>query len=504
MAAPKSDIESAMFALQSGGADEARRIYFDLLNDPSHKQNAEDAYRYILKKLDETEDLDCDLPDDPAHVLEWIHDSVSRIGIEYRAYLRERAAGGGRRYFSNKSHALYFLRCVAPTKLVDGSWLYGLIRHWEDVRFLPLIQIYLEELGEGVPNKNHVFLYKKLLAANDCDTWDDLTDEHFVQGAIQLSLAYHADQLLPEVIGFNLGYEQLPLHLLITSHELAELGINPYYFKLHVTVDNAATGHAKKALSGLLNAVPFGTEASHFYQRVARGYKLNMLGACTTSVISSFDINSEIVAILSRKGKLGSLVHSDYCRISGRTVSDWLSNPHDMPRFLDALQETGWIKRHAPPKESRFWSLIQGDSAKMFGVFSRYEQQVLYDWIAGDEGQAETGLRVNSDEHGCLRLPVLAPRSKKRSLDRAIDGLDSGWSGTERRNSRAGMVPHVDHEKDDNYESDLRLLERKLRQSRHKEYAMALITSLMSPSYHYTPTGLMATRIFSEALRERY
>jgi hypothetical protein len=53
------------------------------------------------------------------------------------------------------------------------------------------------------------------------------------------------------VIGYNLGYEQLPLHLLITSYELNELGIDPYYFTLHVTVDNAGSGHAHKAVQAL-------------------------------------------------------------------------------------------------------------------------------------------------------------------------------------------------------------------------------------------------------------
>ncbi|MFD2270388.1 iron-containing redox enzyme family protein [Undibacterium arcticum] len=89
-------------------------------------------------------------------------------------------------------------------------------------------------------------MYKKLLATHGCEQWDNLSDEHFVQGAIQLSLAQHADHFLPEVIGFNLGYEQPPLHLLITAYELNELGIDPTYFTLHFTIDNANTGHAKK------------------------------------------------------------------------------------------------------------------------------------------------------------------------------------------------------------------------------------------------------------------
>ena len=65
-------------------------------------------------------------------------------------------------------------------------------------------------------------------------------------------LALAATEYLPEVIGYNLGYEQLPLHLLISSYELSELGIDPYYFTLHVTIDNASTGHAQKAVQAVL------------------------------------------------------------------------------------------------------------------------------------------------------------------------------------------------------------------------------------------------------------
>ena len=43
----------------------------------------------------------------------------------YRDYLDGRQRGAPRRFFSNRSHALNFLESVAPTKLVDGAWLFG-------------------------------------------------------------------------------------------------------------------------------------------------------------------------------------------------------------------------------------------------------------------------------------------------------------------------------------------------------------------------------------------
>ena len=77
--------------------------------------------------------------------------------------------------------------------------------------------------GEGAIDKNHVVLYRSLLTRYALDPLDDLDDALYRQGLVQLALGWNAERFLPEVVGFNLGYEQLPLHLLITAYELNEL-----------------------------------------------------------------------------------------------------------------------------------------------------------------------------------------------------------------------------------------------------------------------------------------
>lgn len=69
---------------------------------------------------------------------------------------------------------LYFLRAVAPTKLVDGAWLYGLLPHWRNARFADLVRTYVEELGEGAADENQVLIYRKLLSRHGLDPLDDL------------------------------------------------------------------------------------------------------------------------------------------------------------------------------------------------------------------------------------------------------------------------------------------------------------------------------------------
>ena len=249
------------------------------------------------------------LPTSPDQLIDWVVLNCSSVAQEYARYLHGRMQGGGRRYFLNKAHALYFLQCVAPTKQVDGAWLYGVLAHWRDYRYDGLLTTYLEELGDGEPMQNHVAIYQRLLAEQGCDGGFAWQDQHFHQGAIQLALGQSAESHLPEILGYNLGYEQLPLHLLICAYELKELNIDPYYFSLHVTIDNASSGHARRAVQAVLALMPRGMDAKEYWKRVRRGYLLNDLGPGSISVIQAFDLENELVAMLERKRAFGQHMH---------------------------------------------------------------------------------------------------------------------------------------------------------------------------------------------------
>lgn len=447
-------------------ADGQAKTVYDTLMQPSEKLRQVDVVDFLHRQLACADLENCEVPSTPEQLEDWIGQGVANVAEQYSAYLQERHAGGPRRFFSSRSHALYFLQHVAPTKLVDGAWLYGLLPHWADYRFHGLIRTYLEELGDGEPALNHVALYKKLIADVDCDPGYALADEYYLQGAIQLALGQHGATFLPEVIGYNLGYEQLPLHLLITSFELNELGIDPHYFTLHVTIDNASTGHARKAAQSVLSLLPMGAERDEFYRRVVQGYKLNELGIGSTAVVQSFDLEQEVIAMLERKRSFGQHMHSDYCRLEGLTINEWLATPDQIPAFLDALLKKGWIKRDEDPANSRFWTLIDGAGAPMFGVFSGYEKQLLWDWIAGErviEESAANAFRFQfrGKSSGTLEVPT--------------------------------SLVHTD--------PDLQGLIRDLKRCAPSE-KMALLTGFMCPAMHATPAGLYATREFVKTMSE--
>ena len=451
----------------------SKDLYFALLDDPSSEVARNQAAEYLNHQLEAAADLPCDLPEDPAGLTDWLSGHTERVGLQYQAYLDSRRAGAPRRYFSSKAHALHFLRGVAPTKLVDGAWLYGLLQRWDDPRFQGLIQTYLEELGEGLPEKNHVVLYRKLLASMGCDDWHSLDDDHFVQGAIQLALAENAERFLPEVIGFTLGYEQLPLHLLITSYELTELGIDPYYFTLHVTVDNADNGHAKKAVQSLQAAWPQVGDSAEFYRRVGNGYRLNELGASTLSVIGDFEIEREVHRVLEKKSAVGQFVHSDYCRFEGRTVNQWLAEPELIGRFLDVMQQRGWIKRNQDPQASRFWQLITGEQAPMFGVFSSHEQQLIHDWIAGD-WLAEQSAKSP-------RPPLSLAQRQRQANGRAPEPAAAPLR------AEAG----------NDFDEEAQQLNQQLARLPSRAARMNHLLPLLAPTRHHGNAGLLATRLFT-------
>lgn len=368
----------------------------------SERDNVRD---FLQEQLEKANTLPSNLPADLNDLSAWVASNSHSVAEQYGVYLEERRAGGPRKFFTNKAHALFFLQSVAPSKLIDGAWLYGTVKHANDWRYHGLIRTYLEELGDGEPALNHVVLYRNLLTEHDCAPIAPLDDALYLQGAIQLGLGHLSDEFLPEVLGYNLGYEQLPLHLLITAFELSELGIDPYYFTLHVTIDNASSGHAHKAVQAVLDLLPNDDSKDEFLQRLRAGYLLNDLGIGSTDIVRAFDLEEEVVSMLETKSTFGQHMHSDYCRLEGRTINDWLATPGQSRQLLSALEDRGWIKRNQDPQDSRFWQLIDGPGAVMFGVFSGYEMQLLKDWIAGDWQASE---RSNPFRARFRRRPVAA------------------------------------------------------------------------------------------------
>jgi hypothetical protein len=467
----------------------AKSMYFSLLTPYGLSKGRADSAGFLAAHLRETSQHASNMPAHIEQLEAWLLEHQEVVGRQFQEYLASRQQGAPRWYFSSKAHALYFLRAVAPTKMIDGAWLYGLTRHWQDSRFASLLKIYLEELGNGIEAMNHVALYRKLLTVNECDDWRTLDDRFFTQGAVQLALAANTETHLPEVIGFNLGYEQLPLHLLITAYELKELNIDPYYFTLHTTIDNAHTGHARAAIAAVSEAMPTFGSSRHYMARIMAGVKLNDAGLSTLDIIRHFDLLGEVVRVLQSKASLGQYMHSTRCVIEGKTINEWLADRDQIARLLYVMQKTGWINRHQDPEQSRFWQVISAEKAPMFGVFTAYERQVLYDWIAGDALESLPRLARLGSPWRMTEAAAL-PISPAGKLQSNVYDFRSGRP-----------VPAASTARHDVNQDQLSM-ERYLQGLGQKR--MDFLVDWLSPAKHHTPLGLSATRYFKAYMDTPY
>ena len=76
--------------------------------------------------------------------------------------------------------------------------------------------------------------------------------------------------------------------------------------------------------------------------------------ALSTQVIDSFDVDKELVRIFRKKSATGKGAHSDYCRLAGRTINDWLACHENIQEFLRTMQKSNWIDCGEPAVNSRF------------------------------------------------------------------------------------------------------------------------------------------------------
>ena len=378
---------------------------------------------------------------------EWHNQCIHNSTIEFSTYLYRRNKGGEREYFKTISHILEFLKKISPTKNVDGAWLYSMINYWNDEKFTDLIIIYLEELGLGNPKHNHVKIFNDLLEGLTVNELNiKLSDEYYHQGCIQLALSYCDIDYIPEILGFNLGYEQLPLHLLITNYEMKELGVDSQYFNLHITVDNLDNGHAKKAINSLIKIASEYEDENLFFEKLKRGYLLNFVGLNSTDIVKNLNSEQIIKDIFHNKSIIGKNMHSDKCILSGMTVNEWLSTPEYVDHFLNVLIEKRFIILGSDPKHSMFWKMITEHDGVMFGVFNNAEKQFIFDWILGDNIKknkiANLVYKFKSDEYYNYSYNYLN-NDELREIQNQLSACDSLAIKIE--NIIPYLAPHLHH-----------------------------------------------------------
>ncbi|KUI59805.1 hypothetical protein VP1G_07012 [Cytospora mali] len=341
------------------------------------------------------------------------------IMARFEGYAKGRSAGAPRELFQTAEEARSWLITRAPSKLVDGAWL-GHVHRVNSTPFelQPITkgawQVLSEELGDGDLAKNHAAIYRELMehmganlpeaySAEFVERADDLgmSDAATWQSAVsQLLISLFPHEFLGEILGFNLHFECLTWDTVRASRELRELGLDNYYFLLHISIDNSDSGHVAMALKTVISYLQHvqATQGDDALQRewrcVQAGYLLSERGVLdeedgpkhAAAHFSNNRFAPELVRVFRAKASVAAKLHcACRSRIGGKNLSDWLDDgvletAEGQVSFLESLaQARPWICP-GDSSRSRLVTELQWNG-KMFGAFTKGELHVLCSWI---------------------------------------------------------------------------------------------------------------------------
>ncbi|KAL1645040.1 hypothetical protein SLS58_004111 [Diplodia intermedia] len=324
----------------------------------------------------------------------------------WQEYITRRKTGS-RELLPDVPAARTWLRKKAPSKLVDGAWLgyvhtattpYAL-RQTTKIAW----QVFSEELGDGDNDRNHVHLYRRLLGTSGVEmpashSRDFLEPHHgmtelhsWKSGVAQLLISLFPDEFLPEILGFNLHFEGLTLETMVLAKELEELKMDPSYFRLHITIDNAASGHTAMALAAVdsymqhLSTSAGGAAVQAAWRRIQAGY---VLSEYLSEEASPSPSEADVTNVFLQKANVSQNMHcSCRAKIEGRTLDEWLdpasfSHREWQMSFLAALgRSRTWVRKGQSAQSKLVKELMWG--GKMFGSFTDLEIEVVKSWIDG-------------------------------------------------------------------------------------------------------------------------
>lgn len=441
-----------------------KQLYYELHNLERHPEILPECRQLLVSLLSST--LNDALTESESGILSVTR--FSRDGLDqflkdkdvdctnlWEEYLVRRKAGGSREMFRDKEEAKWWLKQAAPVKFVDGAWLGHINKISTPFKYRNITknawQVMSEELGDGDLAKNHVHVYRNLMNDIDAklppaDSKDFIHPRHELNEArcwkaamAQLLISLFPHDFLPEALGFNMAYESLPLHLLKTVKELRELRLDPYYFELHISIDNADSGHAAMAMAAVANYIDLvakeeGEEAAHVvWKRVQAGYILAE-GLPTTPESPSLkapqedpfprtDTESALVEVFTAKSFVAHKIHcNSRLRIGRHSLVDWLEptafkDPQRQKKFLHDLSNCKpWVIKGDSSK-SRLVKELSWEG-KMFGSFTQTEVETVKAWID------ELGGSTRAEQVDATTYLTLTGRSPLKSLETGIEQQD--------------------------------------------------------------------------------
>ncbi|MDH6242644.1 iron-containing redox enzyme family protein [Mycobacterium sp. OTB74] len=332
-----------------------------------------------------------------------------------------------------KDDVLEWLLQMAPFNQTDGAWLRTIaqVGPMDELHAL-LFSIYADELGDGDPALNHPNLYTKLLRSAGFDLPDirsrpytdnpDIVDAAFTLPLFQLVVSQFPQHYLPELLGMTLYLEwgsiELKNMVLLNQH----FGLDTEFYEVHVSIDNAATGHGAKALRAVevyLEQVRIdsGDDAvQQLWARIWDGY----VAFATTGDLANQVAEKQrrqqlspadaVAAMITARAPIARLNHGSKT-LGGKLINDLFADP---PALMDALVKCGLVTP-GDPAHSPFFELTT-PTGPMFRIFTDAE---LDSWRAWFATLASTPAPA----------PAPAPDSAAGRMQQLIDALRTRQQG---------------------------------------------------------------------------
>ncbi|GAW86723.1 hypothetical protein bplSymb_SCF03701P004 [Bathymodiolus platifrons methanotrophic gill symbiont] len=185
------------------------------------------------------------------------------------------------------------LEQIAPMILIDGCWLQNsqVLQSINPGISDILFNIYCDEIGNGQLEKNHPYIFQQLLESlsimlppahsNAFVKHSGFMNSAFDLPVYMLTLSSFSEKFLPELLGLNMAIELSGLgkgHMRLVD-DWKYWGIDPGIANIHISIDNAASGHtfmAKKAIKlymdDILRSTADQTVLDKHWRRIFSGY----------------------------------------------------------------------------------------------------------------------------------------------------------------------------------------------------------------------------------------
>jgi L-Lysine epsilon oxidase N-terminal/L-lysine epsilon oxidase C-terminal domain/Iron-containing redox enzyme len=301
-------------------------------------------------------------------------------------------------YFRARENVIERIRQLTPFNFLDGSWLRNVHRLGPvDEVNAALFSIFKEELGDGVASQNHANIYRDLchsfgfypppVASTAFARDPRFLDAAFDSAAFQLAISEFTTAYYPEIIGMTLWLEWTCVDLHRISQMVEKAGLSSHFYRMHIAIDNASSGHGARILRAvkiyLTKVREEGGERAvqEHWQRIWDGYvafqhTFTILIDQVIAVIKNPpSLTKRLIHLIQQKQPYGQYNHGNR-ELGGTSINALFGAPLE---FLKALVQTTYIVP-GQPDQSRFFKALEFRGGPMYQVFTEDEVKLWRDW----------------------------------------------------------------------------------------------------------------------------